>query len=114
MAKASENWEKADGNPEKFMESMMSTHEEMFPEPSAPEPEVNISAPVVRGDPTLAAFKAEKKEEIRSLKKEAEQCRKELKAMKKATKLCAKVVGHLDMDEESEQVAGSCCLKTWK
>merc|ERR1719197_1260046 len=121
MAKASENWEKADGNPEKFMESMMSTHEEMFPEPSAPEPEVNISAPVVRGDPTLAAFKAEKKEEIRSkkdqiraLKKEAKQCRKELKAMKKATKLCAKVVGHLDMDEESEQVAGSCCLKTWK
>merc|ERR1712156_1322590 len=59
-----------------------------------------------------------KKDQIRALKKEAEQCRKELKAMKKAekkaTKLCAKVVGHLDMDEESEQVAGSCCLKTWK
>merc|ERR550539_1289669 len=94
----------------------------MFPEPSAPEAEHNVSAPAeVRGDPTLAAFKAEKKEEIRSkkdqiraLKKEAKQCRKELKAMKKATKLCAKVVGHLDMDEESEQVAGSCCLKTWK
>jgi hypothetical protein len=125
MAKASQNWEKADGNPEKFMESMMSSHKEkmggMFPEPSAPAPETNISAPIVRGDPTLAAFKAEKKEEIRSkkdqiraLKKEAKQCRKELKAMKKVTKLCAKVVGHLDMDEESEQVAGSCCLKTWK
>jgi len=126
MAKASENWEKADGNPEKFMQSMMKSHNEMMGgmcEPSAPEaPEThNVSAPVVRGDPTLAAFKAEKKEEIRSkkdqiraLKKEAQQCRKELKAMKKATKLCAKVVGHLDMDEESEQVAGSCCLKTWK
>jgi hypothetical protein len=125
MAKASQNWEKADGNPEAFMESMMSTHKEMmggmFPEPSAPAPETNISAPIVRGDPTLAAFKAEKKEEIRSkkdqiraLKKEAQQCRKELKAIKKSSKLCAKVVGHLDMDEESEQVAGSCCLKTWK
>jgi len=129
MAKMSQNWEKADGSPEKFMQNMMNSHNEMmgemFPEPSAPAAETNISAPtMVRGDPTLAAFKAEKKEEIRSkkdqiraLKKEAKQCRKELKAMKKAeksNKLCAKVVGHLDMDEESEQVAGSCCLKTWK
>jgi len=124
MAKASENWENADGNPEKFMAAMMNSHNEMmqqtFPEPSAPAPDTNVSS-AVRGDPTLAAFKAEKKEEIRSkkdqiraLKKEAKQCRKELKAMKKATKLCAKVVGHLDMDECSEQVAGSCCLKTWK
>merc|ERR1712241_38167 len=124
MAKASENWEKADGSPQKFMESMFNSHQEMFPEPSAPSAEkVNISShDVVRGDPTLAAFKAEKREEIRSkkdqiraLKKEAKQCRKELKAMKKKSpKLCAKVVGHLDMDEVSEQVAGSCCLKTWK
>merc|ERR1719499_1447433 len=111
-----------------MMKKMMSQHNEMmgemFPEPSAPEAETNVSAPhpkVVRGDPTLAAFKAEKKQELRSkkeqiraLKKEAHQCRKELKEMKKASKLCAKVVGHLDMDERSEQVAGSCCLKTWK
>merc|ERR1712156_1133359 len=113
------------------MQGMMNSHNEMmgqmFPEPSAPAAEetTNISAPeMVRGDPTLAAFKAEKKQEIRSkkeqiraLKKEAKQCRKELKAMKKASKpakLCAKVVGHLDMDEISEQVAGSCCIKTWK
>lgn len=123
MAKASENWEKADGSPQKFMESMFNSHQEMFPEPSAPAAEkVNISShDVVRGDPTLAAFKAEKKEEIRSkkdqiraLKKEAKQCRKELKAMKKASKLCAQLVSHLDMDEESDQAAGSCCLKTWK
>merc|ERR1719361_894885 len=104
----------------------MNSHNEMmgqmFPEPSAPaaaEAETNISAPeMVRGDPTLAAFKAEKqekKQEIRALKQEAKQCRKELKAMKKKSpKLAAKLVGHLDMDEVSEQVAGSCCLKTWK
>merc|ERR1719216_1441 len=111
----------------------MNSHNEMmgqmFPEPSAPaaaEAETNISAPeMVRGDPTLAAFKAEKlekkqeirskKEQIRALKQEAKQCRKELKAMKKKSpKLAAKLVGHLDMDEVSEQVAGSCCLKTWK
>merc|ERR1712156_37340 len=59
-----------------------------------------------------------KKDQIRALKKEAEQCRKELKAMKKAekkaSKLCAQLVSHLDMDEESDQAAGSCCLKTWK
>jgi len=123
MAKMSENCKNSEGNPEKFMQSMMAQMGQMFPEPSAPQPEdVNVSAPeVVRGDPTLAAFKAEKKEELRSkkdqiraLKKEAHQCRKELKAMKKAGKLCAKVVGHLDMDERSEQPAGGCCLKTWK
>merc|ERR1719216_678102 len=123
MAKMSENCKNSEGNPEKFMQSMMAQMGQMFPEPSAPQPEdVNVSAPeVVRGDPTLAAFKAEKKEELRSkkdqiraLKKEAHQCRKELKEMKKASKPCAKVVGHLDMDEHSEQVAGSCCLKTWK
>merc|ERR1719361_953653 len=125
MAKMSQNWENADGNPQKFMEGMMNSHNklmgQMCPEPSAPAPELNVSAPEVRGDPTLAAFKAEKKQEIRSkkeqiraLKKEAKQCRKELKAMKKASKPAAKVVGHLDMDEVSEQVAGSCCLKTWK
>lgn len=127
MAKMSQNWENADGNPEKFMQGMMNSHNDMmgqmFPEPSAPAPELNVSAPpaVIRGDPTLAAFKAERKQEIRSkkdqiraLKKEAKQCRKELKAMKKKSKFCAKVVGHLDMDECSEQVAGSCCLKTWK
>jgi len=131
MGKMSENWKKADGSPEKFMQGMMSSHNEMmgqmFPEPSAPAAEeTNISAPeMVRGDPTLAAFKAEKlekkqeirskKEQIRALKQEAKQCRKELKAMKKKSpKLAAKLVGHLDMDEVSEQVAGSCCLKTWK
>lgn len=126
MAKMSENYQNADGNSEKFMQGMMDHHNKMmggmFPEPSAPEAEQNVSAPAeVRGDPTLAAFKAEKKQEIRSkkdqiraLKKEAKQCRKELKAMKKSSKPCAKVVGHLDMEECSEQVAGSCCLKTWK
>jgi len=125
MAKMSQNWENADGNPQKFMEGMMNSHNklmgQMCPEPSAPAPELNVSAPEVRGDPTLAAFKAEKKQEIRSkkeqiraLKKEAKQCRKELKAMKKVSKLCAKVVGHIDMDEVSEQVAGSCCIQTWK
>lgn len=124
MAKMSENCQKSEGNPEKFMQGMMAHMGQMFPEPSAPEaePEVNVTAPEpVRGDPTLASFKAEKKAEIRSkkeqiraLKKEAQQCRKELKAMKKTKKLCAKVVGHLDMDEHSEQPAGGCCLKTWK
>jgi len=130
MKKMSAECHNEDGsfNPCMMMKKMTSQHNEMmgemFPEPSAPEAETNVSAPdakVVRGDPTLAAFKAEKKQELRSkkeqiraLKKEAHQCRKELKEMKKASKPCAKVVGHLDMDERSEQVAGSCCLKTWK
>lgn len=124
MAKMSENCQKSEGNPEKFMQGMMAQMGQMFPEPSAPEaePELNVTAPeAVRGDPTLASFKAEKKAEIRSkkeqiraLKKEAQQCRQELKAMKKAEKPSAKVVGHLDMDERSEQPAGGCCLKTWK
>merc|ERR1712083_1042044 len=89
------------------------------PEASAP------AAPGQRGDPTLASFQKkqeikekkdairEKKQEIRALKQEAKQCRQELKAMKQ-DKLKAKVVGHLDMDEHSKQVAGSSCLKTWK
>merc|ERR1712038_2188597 len=137
MHKMSQGCQNEDGscNPQQFMKNMFAQHQEMmgqmgFPQPSAPEAEapptsVNVTAPPqVRGDPTLASFKAEKKEkkqelrskkeQIRALKKEAHQCRKELKAMKKKEKLCAKVVGHLDMEEHSEQVAGSCCLKTWK
>merc|ERR1719461_70582 len=55
MAKMSQNWENADGNPEQFMQGMMNSSNDMmgqmFPEPSAPAPELNVSAPpaVIRG-----------------------------------------------------------------
>lgn len=73
------------------------------------------------------------KSEIKTLKKEAQKCRQELKEKKKEQKqkqkelkqvkksvkkskkkFAAEVVGHLDLAEESTQVPGIYCLKTWK
>merc|ERR1712156_318374 len=75
MHKMSQGCQNEDGsyNPQQFMQNMFAHHQEMmgFPQPSAPEAEapptsVNVTAPQVRGDPTLASFKAEKKEKNKS------------------------------------------------
>lgn len=80
---------------------------------------------------------SELKSEIHAIRKEARQCRKELKEKKKAAKMkqkelkkakkeakkvatapkprfASEVVGHLDLEECSTQVAGTYVLKTWK
>jgi len=67
------------------------------------------------------------KSDISAIKKEAKKCRKELKEKKKELKQAKKeakksspkrfaseVVGHLDLEETSTQVAGTYVLKTWK
>jgi len=77
---------------------------------------------------------SELKSEIQAIKKEAKQCRRELKEKKKEkkqkikelkkvkkevkkvakTRFASEVVAHLDLEETSNQVAGTFVLKTWK
>jgi len=83
-------------------------------EPSAPAPEQQQKVSDLKSD-------------ISAIKKEAKKCRKELKEKKKELKKAKKeakksspkrfaseVVGHLDLEETSTQVAGTYVLKTWK
>merc|ERR1719461_1109489 len=91
------------------------------------------SAPVAEEKPEAAERISGLKSDIQSLKKEAKKCRQELKEKKKEQKqkqkelkqvkksvkkskkkFAAEVVGHLDLAEESTQVPGIYCLKTWK
>jgi len=56
-----------------------------------------------------------KKKEMKKIRKEKKKQWKQMKKdAKKPLHLDAAVVGHLDMERESTQKAGTCMLKTWK
>lgn len=122
----------------KFMKMMCKKMNEECGSPAAAEPQnvssnvtKEASAPVPEEQPTekISGLKSE----IQVLKEEAKKCRQELKEKKKAQKqkqkelkqvkksvkkskkkFAAEVVGHLDLEAESIQVAGTYALKTWK
>merc|ERR1712060_129151 len=121
----------------KFMKMMCKKMNEECGSPAAEPQNVSsnvtkeASAPVPEEQPTekISGLKSE----IQVLKEEAKKCRQELKEKKKAQKqkqkelkqvkksvkkskkkFSAEVVGHLDLEAESIQVAGTYALKTWK